>query len=200
MKKKKELQPAASPKFTTTEYEEALQKETQKQQYRRGVYTTLVVMVVAAAICVLVASLLLPVLRIHGSSMQPTVEEHDIVVSLKKRNYQPGDIVALYYENRILVKRIIAVEFDTVDLTQDGTFLINGQPLEEPYISAPHYGEATNLTFPYQVPEDCYFVAGDNRKESVDSRSTEVGAIPTDDIVGTIRLIVWPLNRFGALQ
>lgn len=198
--KKKETQASAPQQFSTTEYEAALRQETRKQQYRRGVYTTLVVMVVAAAICVLVASLLLPVLRIHGSSMQPTVEERDIVVSLKKRHYQPGDIVALYYENRILVKRIIAAEFDTVDLAQDGTFLVNGQPLEEPYLSVHHYGEATDLTFPFQVPEDSYFVAGDNRKESVDSRSSAVGAIPTDDIVGTIRLIVWPLDRFGALE
>lgn len=191
---------ATKPAYSTGEYEAALRRETRRQQYRRSVYVTLVIMIVAAAICVLIASLLLPVLRIHGSSMRPTVEERDIVVSLKKRTYQPGDIVALYYENRVLVKRIIAGEFDTVDLMQDGTFLVNGEPLAEPYLGERNYGEATDLQFPYQVPEDCYFVAGDNRRESVDSRNTAVGCIPTDDIVGTIRMIVWPPNRFGSLK
>ena len=188
------------PAYSTEEYEAALQQETRREQYRRSVYVTLVIMIVAAAICVLIASLLLPVLRIHGSSMKPTVEERDIVVSLKQRTYQPGDIVALYYENRVLVKRIIASEFDTVDLTQDGTFVVNGEALAEPYLAERHYGEATDLQFPYQVPEDCYFVAGDNRRESVDSRNTAVGCIPTEDIVGTIRMIVWPLTRFGFLK
>ncbi len=190
----------SAPAYSTTEYEEALRQETRKQQYRRNILTTLVIMIVAAALCVLVASLLLPVLRIHGSSMQPTVEEHDIVVSLKKSTYHPGDIVALYYENRILVKRIIAGEFDTVDLTPEGVFVVNGETLEEPYLSLKHYGEATDISFPYQVPEDSYFVAGDNRRESVDSRNTAVGCILTEDIVGAIRMVVWPLQRFGPLK
>ncbi len=198
--KNEPMKQTTQPAYSTKEYEAALRRETRRQQYRRSVYVTLVIMIVAAAICVLIASLLLPVLRIHGSSMRPTVEERDIVVSLKKRTYQPGDIVALYYENRVLVKRIIAGEFDTVDLMQDGTFLVNGEPLAEPYLAERNYGEATDLQFPYQVPEDCYFVAGDNRRESVDSRNTAVGCIPTDDIVGTIRMIVWPLNRFGGLK
>ncbi|MBR3860786.1 MAG: signal peptidase I [Oscillospiraceae bacterium] len=186
--------------LSTEELEQELAREIQKVRLRSVLRSTVFALVVAAAVSVLLASLLLPVLRIYGTSMSPTVEAGDIVVALKKAEYQPGDVVALYYENRVLVKRIIACAFDTVQIDPDGAVTVNGARLDEPYLTELHYGESTDLSFPCQVPEASYFVCGDNRRESVDSRSAAVGCIPTEHIVGKILFVVWPLNRFGPLR
>lgn len=185
---------------STEQLEKELARVDHKNSFHRALRRTVYALVVAAAVSVLVASLFLPVLRIYGSSMVPTVEAGDIVVSLKKREYLPGDVVALYYENRILVKRIVAGEFDTVELDADGNFRINGTPLDEPYLAAKDFGDNTDISFPFQVPEDSYFVCGDNRKESVDSRSSSVGCISSEEIVGEIVFSVWPWRRIGKIH
>lgn len=185
---------------STEQLEKELARVDHKNSFHRALRRTVYALVVAAAVSVLVASLFLPVLRIYGSSMAPTVEAGDIVVSLKKREYLPGDVVALYYENRILVKRIVAGEFDTVELDADGNFRINGTPLDEPYLAAKDFGDNTDISFPFQVPEDSYFVCGDNRKESVDSRSSSVGCISSEEIVGEIVFSVWPWRRIGKIH
>ena len=183
---------------TTQQLERELYRVRFNSRYFQILRSTLYALIITAAVSVLVASLLLPVLQIYGESMRPTLNEGDIVVSIKKKEYQTGEIVGLYYSNRVLVKRIIAGEFDTVDIDEEGSVFINGNKLDEPYLSDPSFGENNDIKYPYQVPEDTYFVMGDNREVSVDSRSSSVGCISTGDIVGEIVFVVWPLSNFGS--
>ena len=142
---------------------------------------------------VLVATLWLPVLQIYGSSMTPTLEEGDIVVSIKSKTYETGDIVAFYYNNKILIKRVIAGSGDWVDLDEDGTVYVNGEQLDEPYVNDKAFGEC-DLELPYQVPESRIFVMGDHRSVSVDSRSKAVGCVAEEQIVGKLVCRIWPLT------
>lgn len=149
----------------------------------------------------LVATIFLPVLRIYGTSMSPTVNEGEIVVSLKGAEFEKSDIVALYYGNKLLVKRYIAGPGQWVDIDLDGNVYVDGELLDEPYLEdgAKAFGDTT-ITLPYQVPDGRYFVLGDNRATSQDSRSTTVGCIAEEQIVGKIVFRVWPLNEFGKIQ
>ena len=147
---------------------------------------------------VLVATLWLPVLQIYGSSMTPTLEEGDIVVSIKSKTYETGDIVAFYYNNKILIKRVIAGSGDWVDLDEDGTVYVNGEKLDEPYVKDKAFGEC-DLELPYQVPESRIFVMGDHRSVSVDSRSKAVGCVAEEQIVGKLVCRIWPLTDIQTL-
>ena len=156
-------------------------------------------MITVAAIAVLVAVLLLPVLRIYGSSMNPTLKEEDIVLSIKGSEFETGDIVAFYYNNKILVKRVIANPGDWVDIDKDGNVYVNNQAIEEPYLDVKAFGDC-NIKLPYQVPESRIFVMGDNRDVSVDSRNTSVGCVAQEQVVGKIVFCIWPFSRFGKVQ
>ena len=153
-------------------------------------------LITVAAAAVLVATLLLPVLRIYGTSMTPTLDNGQIVVSVKTGELEPGDVVAFYYNNKILIKRVICGSGDWVDIQQDGTVLVNGQVLDEPYLTEKALGTC-DIELPYQVPDGRVFVMGDHRETSVDSRSTSVGCVAQEQIVGRIFFRVWPLNEFG---
>ncbi len=183
---------------TTEQLERELYRVKFNSRYFQILRSTLYALIITAAVSVLVASLLLPVLQIYGESMRPTLNEGDIVVSIKKKEYQTGEIVGLYYSNRVLVKRVIAGEFDTVEIDEEGSVFVNGNKLDEPYLKEPSFGENNDIEYPYQVPEGTYFVMGDNREVSVDSRSSSVGCISTGDIVGEIVFVVWPLSNFGS--
>ena len=185
---------------STAQLERELKRVDFNSRYMKVLRSTVFTLIITAAISVLVVSLILPVIQIYGTSMTPTVYEGDIVVAVKESKYEQGEVVGLYYANRVLVKRIIAREFDTVDLDENGNFTVNGELLDEPYISTKDYGDATNIEFPYQVPEGTYFVVGDNRKDSVDSRSTTIGCISKDDIVGKLFFTVWPFKHFGKIE
>ena len=161
--------------------------------------STIYTLITVAAIAVLIAVLFLPVLRIYGSSMNPTLNEGDIVVSLKGSNFKTGDIIAFYYNNKILVKRVIANTGDWVDIDDAGNVSVNGVKLDEPYIEEKAFGE-TDIKLPYQVPEKRIFVMGDNRSVSVDSRNTSVGCVAEEQIVGKIVFCVWPFINFGQIQ
>ena len=161
--------------------------------------STIYTLVTVAAIAVLIAVLFLPVLRIYGSSMNPTLDEGDIVVSLKGSNFKTGDIIAFYYNNKILVKRVIANTGDWVDIDDEGNVYVNNVKLDEPYITDKAFGE-TDIKLPYQVPDKRIFVMGDNRSVSVDSRNTSVGCVADEQIVGKIVFCVWPFDHFGKIQ
>ena len=156
-------------------------------------------LVVVAAIAVLVATIWMPVLQIYGSSMTPTVDEGDIVISLKGSKFRQGDLVAFYLGNKILVKRCIAGPGQWVDIDADGNVSVDGTLLEEPYLTEKALGDC-NIDLPYQVPDNRYFCMGDHRSTSVDSRHTSVGCVAEEQIVGKIVFRVWPLSGFGSLK
>ena len=184
---------------SSSDVEQELKREQYKVRYRRTLRSTVFALVTAAAAAVLVATLWLPVLQIFGSSMTPTLTEGQIVVSVKVNELEPGDIVAFYYGNKVLVKRYIAGPGTWVDIQEDGTVLLNGQVLDEPYLTQKHFG-ICDLEFPYQVPEGTYFLMGDERETSVDSRHSSVGCISTDQIVGKITYRVWPFDVIGFVK
>lgn len=184
---------------TVQQLEDELKREQYRHQYHRVFRSTVYTLITVAAVAVLTATLLLPVLQIYGSSMTPTLTEGEIVVSVKGSNFTQGDILAFYYNNSILVKRVIAFPGDWVDIDAEGNVSVNGEPLDEPYLTEKALGEC-DITLPYQVPEDRYFVMGDHRSTSVDSRSTTVGCVAEEEIVGKIVFSVWPLNRFGTVD
>lgn len=183
---------------TSAEVEMELKRERYKRRYRRTLKSTVFALVTASAAAVLVATLWLPVLQIFGASMTPTLQEGQIVVSVKAKNMEPGDIVAFYYGNKVLVKRYIAGPGSWVDIQEDGTVLVDGAVLEEPYLEQKHLG-ITDLEYPYQVPDGSYFLMGDHRETSVDSRHSSVGCITEEQLVGKIVYRVWPLDNFGSI-
>ena len=167
--------------------------------FRKAIKSTVYALVTVAAVAVLVAVFLMPVLRIYGTSMTPTVDEGNYVVSLKGSKFTTGDVIAFYYNNKILVKRVIALAGDWVDIDEDGTVYVNGTKLEEPYISEKAFGDC-NIALPYQVPESRVFVMGDHRSVSVDSRNTAIGCVADEQIVGRIVFRVWPLSAMGTVK
>lgn len=175
-----------------------LRRERYKKRYKRVLRSTFYTLVVVAAVSVLVATLWMPVLQIYGSSMTPTLYEGDIVVSVKGSEFETGDLIAFYLGNKLLVKRCIAGPGDWVDITEEGDIYVNGEFLDEPYIEEKALGDC-NIELPYQVPEDKWFLVGDHRATSSDSRNTAVGCVAEEQIVGRIVYRVWPLNNFGSL-
>lgn len=170
-----------------------------RQRYNSVVRSTIYILLTVAAAAVLVATLLLPVLRIYGSSMTPSLYEGDIVVSLKTTDFGRGDIISFYYNNKILVKRVIAFEGEWVNIDEEGNVYVDGQQLDEPYIDEKALGEC-DIKLPYQVPDGRLFVMGDHRATSADSRSTTVGCVMEEQIVGRIVYRVWPLSYFGPVE
>ncbi|MDD7718225.1 MAG: signal peptidase I [Eubacteriaceae bacterium] len=178
---------------------EELDRERYKARYNRVLRSTVYSLIVVAAVAVLVATIWLPVLQIYGSSMTPTVDEGDIVVSVKGTDFEPGDLVAFYLGNKILVKRCIAGPGSWVNIDKDGNVYVDGSMLDEPYLTEKAMGDC-NIVFPYQVPDNRYFCLGDHRATSVDSRNSTVGCVSEEQIVGRIVFRVWPLSGFGTLQ
>lgn len=195
MKKK----PAEIPSEALLEAE--LKRIKYHSRYRTVLKSTIYTLITVAAIAVLVATLWLPVLQIYGSSMSPTLQDGEILFSVKTSELEQGDIVAFYYNNKILVKRVIAGPGEWVNITEDGTVYVGASEnglleLDEPYLTERAFGDA-NITLPYQVPDGKIFVMGDHRSTSVDSRHAEVGCVAQEQIVGKIIFRIWPLERLG---
>ena len=170
-----------------------------KRRYNRTLRSTVAILIVVAALAVLAATLWMPVLRVYGSSMAPTLHNGEILVSVKTKDFSSGDIIAFYHGNKLLIKRYIAGPSDYVNVDEDGNVSVNGTLLDEPYLAEKAYGEA-DIECPYQVPDQRYFVMGDNRSVYIDSRSSIVGCIAGDQIVGKVVFRVWPLSAFGPLR
>ena len=194
MKKKKILEMP-----TVEQLETELKRVKYKKRYRSVLRSTIYTLITVAAIAILVATLWLPVLQIYGSSMTPTLQDGEILFTVKTSEFEEGDIIAFYYNNKILVKRVIAGPGDWVNFDLDGTENVNSIRLEEPYLTERALGD-TNIELPYQVPSDKFFVMGDHRVTSVDSRNTAVGCGAQEQIVGKIIFRIWPLDRLGKIS
>lgn len=164
--------------------------------YRRALRGTISVLIVVAAVAVLITTLFLPILQISGDSMSPTLEHDEIVVLLKNSDFERGDLIGFYYQGKILLKRVIALPGDTIVIDAEGNVYINEELLEEPYVTEKSLGDC-DLDFPYEVPGDGYFVMGDKRSNSVDSRNSVIGAVAGEDIIGRVFIRVWPFSRMG---
>ena len=194
--KKKE---ARSVQLPTIEQVEAERNRLRyKRRYNRTLKSTIAILVVVAALAVLVATLWMPVLQIYGSSMDSTLKDGEIVLSVKNSDFKQGDVVSFYYNNKILVKRVIAGPGDWVNIDQDGNVYVNNELLYEPYVIDKALGEC-DIELPYQVPDGKIFVMGDHRSTSVDSRNNAVGCVGEEQVVGKIIFRVWPLNRIGTV-
>lgn len=170
-----------------------------RARYRKVLRSTVNILIVVAAIAVLLSSLFLPVLQISGSSMEPTLYDSDIIVLTKWGHYQSGALYGFYWQNKLLIKRLIGQPGDYIDIKEDGTVYLNGEVLQEPYLIDQALGEC-DITFPYQVPENRYFFMGDLRASSVDSRSSAIGSIEQDQIVGRVMFRVWPFRALGFVK
>lgn len=179
--------------------EAELKKERYKSNYGRVLRSTVFSLLVVAAMAVLIAVLLLPVLQINGTSMTDTLHNEDIVIAVNSSKFKTGDVIAFYYNNNILIKRVIANSGDWVDIDEDGNVYVNNILLDEPYLKEKALGEC-NITLPYQVPDKKCFVMGDHRSTSIDSRNSSIGCIGEDAVVGKIIFRVWPLSNIGFIQ
>ena len=182
-----------------SQLEAELEREAYKGKYKKTLRSTISVLIVTAAVVVLLAFLIFPVFRIYGSSMSPTVNEGEIVVSLKGSRFECGDVVVLSYNNKLLVKRMIAGPGQWFDMDQDGNVYVDGELIDEPYLTDKAYGDC-NISLPYQIPDGRYFVMGDNRSTSQDSRNSIVGCIAEEQIVGKALLRLWPFSEFGLIN
>ena len=184
---------------TTEQLEGELKRVRYKSRYRSVLRSTIYSLITVAAIAVLIATLWLPVLQVYGNSMTPTLQNGEIIFTVKMSEFEPGDIISFYYNNKILIKRVIARSGEWVNMDADGNVYVNETLLDEPYLDEKAFGDC-HIELPYQVPEGRVFVMGDHRSTSVDSRNSAVGCVAQEQIVGKILFRVWPLEKFGWVQ
>ena len=170
-----------------------------KRRYRSMLRSTIYTLITVAAVAILVATLWLPVLQIYGSSMTPTLQDGEIIFSVKTSEFKPGEIVAFYYNNKILIKRVICGPGDWIDIDEDGTVYVNKVRLDEPYLTEKALGDC-NIDLPFQVPDGRFFVMGDHRSTSIDSRNTAVGCVSQEQIVGKVLFRIWPIGQIGTVK
>ena len=181
------------------EIEAELQRLQSRKTYNRALRSTIYTLVVVAAVAVLVAMLCLPVMKVSGTSMEPNLNTDDIIMGVKTNSFSTGDICCFYYNNKLLLKRVIANAGDWVEIDQDGYVYVNGTRIDEPYVQELSYG-ICDITYPYQVPDGQVFVLGDNRATSVDSRSSVIGCVDVNEIVGKVLLRIWPLREISIIR
>lgn len=184
---------------TAQQLDAELKRVRYRKKFIRIFRDTVNSLLVVAAIAVLVSMLFLPLLRVTGTSMTPTLQNDELVICNKTGNFECGDIVAFHYNNKILLKRVIGISGDWIDMKEDGTVYVNGEKLDEPYVDELAYGEC-DLEFPYQVPDNRIFVMGDHRSTSVDSRSSTVGCVADEYVIGKVFLRLWPWEKIGVFE
>ena len=191
--------PAEKLSVTTEELQSEIDRVAYQRKFRDTLRSTIFILITVAAAAVLIATLILPIFRIVGTSMSPTLDEGNVVLALKDKNVHQGDLVAFYYNNRVLVKRVIATSGEWVSIDANGNVYVNDQLLNEPYLKEKSLGSC-DLDFPYQVPDGTVFVMGDHRDVSIDSRTKAMGCISGDEMIGKLWIRIWPLKQFGAVR
>lgn len=181
------------------ELRQELRRVKYNNKFAATLFNTIGTLVVVAAAAILVANLWLPILQVTGTSMSPTLQEGQVLMASKGHDFKTGDVIAFYYNNKILVKRVIAMPGDWVNISEDGTVYVNDIAIDEPYLKEKALGDC-NIELPYQVPESKIFVMGDNRSVSLDSRNTAIGCISEEQVVGRITFAIWPLSRIGKID
>lgn len=194
-RKNKNSIPIPTPEEVNAEKERI---EHRKKQFRI-IFNIIYILIVIAAIASLAATLVLPVLQVSGKSMEPSLDDDDIVALYKTNKFKTGDICGFYWQNKLLLKRVIAGPLDVVEIDDEGNVKVNGKVIDEPYVNKKALGES-NITYPFQVPEDKYFVLGDNRSVSIDSRNTIIGCVDKDQIAGKVMIRIWPLRKLGKVN
>ena len=183
---------------TLRQIETELRKEEYRSSRKRILRGSISTLIVIAAATVLISTFLLPVLRIYGTSMTPALDAGDIVVTVRSGSYNRGDVIAFYYNNKVLIKRIIGLPGEWVDIDENGNVSVDGEILEEPYLTEKSQGEY-DIELPYQVPDGRYFIMGDHRQVSSDSRNSAVGCVSEEQIVGKLIFSVWPFSKIGII-
>ena len=186
-------------KPSSIEVREELNRVKKQNEYNKTLKSTIYILIIVASIAVLVSVLYLPVLSVQGESMAPTLENGQILIATKSKNIQRGDIIAFNYNNKVLLKRVIATQGEVVNIKEDGTVYVNGQIIEEKYITKKSLGDVT-IELPYQVEEGKFFVMGDHRDTSIDSRSNSIGCIGKEQVLGKVSFRIWPLNQLGKVD
>ena len=186
-------------KPTIEELKKELNRVNNKREYKTTFRNTIFILIVVAAFAVLVSSFFITVLKVTGDSMTPTFETGQIVIAQNSSTFETGDVIAFYYNNKVLIKRVIGSPGDWINIDSDGNVTVNGVLIDEPYVDQLSYGDNTDITFPYQVPENRYFVLGDHRSTSIDSRSTTVGCVTQEQVIGKIVFRVYPFTAFGTM-
>ena len=195
--KEHDIKFAASP--STEEVKAERERLAYRSRYTRVLRSTIYALVVVAAVAVLLATLFLPVLQVSGDSMNPTLQDKDVIVLVKSGSLKTGDLCGFYWQNKLLLKRVIGLPGDIISLDENGVVTVNGTVLDEPYVDELALGEC-DIKFPYQVPENRYFVLGDHRATSIDSRSSVIGCVEKNQIVGKVFIRVWPLSSFSLIH
>lgn len=195
--KEHDIKFAAIP--STEEVKAERERLAYRSRYTRVLRSTIYALVVVAAIAVLLATLFLPVLQVSGDSMNPTLQDKDVIVLVKSGSLKTGDLCGFYWQNKLLLKRVIGLPGDIISLDENGVVTVNGTVLDEPYVDELALGEC-DIKFPYQVPENRYFVLGDHRATSIDSRSSVIGCVEKNQIVGKVFIRVWPLSSFSLIH
>jgi signal peptidase I len=192
MSEEKKLKPSLD------ELKKELKREKRKKEYRRVLRNTLIVVVFVAALAVLVSSFFVTVLKVTGDSMTPTMETGEIVIAQNQSRFETGDLIAFYYNNKVLVKRVVGSPGDWITIDDEGNLSVNGVAVKEDYVSDKSL-EPTDIEYPYQVPENRFFVLGDHRSASIDSRSSVVGCVTREQLIGRVFFRVYPFKVFGGL-
>ena len=199
MNKKKKPEFTGQPFPTLEQIEKELARVSQTAKNPSPVKTLILVLVISAAVVVLITSLLCPVVKVSGGSMQPTLNNEDVALAIKTNTLKRGDVCCFYNNNNLFVRRVIGLPGDVIDISEDGSVSVNGEALDETYITEKARGDC-DIEFPYKVTENTYFVLGDNRPASKDSRISEIGAVPKDRIVGKLIVTVWPIYSIGIVN